>query len=228
MPSANRFTTTSRKRIAAITKPMKTFTRSAIDESERFFRTNLINSLTGFKSVALLGTISESGQENLAIFSQLIHVGANPPLLGVLFRPPTVARHTLENIHHRRFFTVNHIRPEWVQQAHHTSARWEVSEFAACQLTPEYTDAFVAPFVQESYVKMGLEYVEEHPLGNGTVLVVGEIQQVHIPDDCLREDGFVDLEKAQTVTCSGLDAYHTTQKLTRLSYAKPDQPLKEI
>ena len=207
---------------------MKTFTRTVIDELERFFRTNLINSITGFKSVALLGTTDNEGIENLAIFSQIIHVGANPPLLGVLFRPHTVVRHTLENIRASKVFTVNHIRPEWVKQAHHTSARWEASEFTACNLTPEHLDAFGAPFVREAHIKMGLQYTEEHTLINQTVLVVGELQQLHLPEDCLRDDGFVDLEKAQTVTCSGLDAYHTTEKIVRLSYAKPNQLLKEI
>lgn len=207
---------------------MATFTRVDIDDLERFFRTNLINSLTGFKSVALIGTRNEAGQENLAIFSQIIHVGANPPLMGVLFRPDTVARHTLENIRSTHAFTINHIRPEFVKQAHHTAARWEASEFAACDLTPEYDNAFPAPFVGEAQVKMGLRVVEEQQLINETVLVVGEIQQLHVPDDCLGGDGFVDLERAESVTCSGLDAYHTTQKLVRLSYAKPNQPLREI
>lgn len=206
---------------------MKTFTRTAIDELDRFFRTNLINSITGFKSVALLGTANDEGLENLAIFSQIIHVGANPPLLGVLFRPDTVVRHTLENIRATKVFTINHIRPEWVRQAHRTSARWEESEFTACGLTPEYLDTFHAPFVREAQIKLGLQYQEEHTLGNQTILVVGELQQLHVPEDCLLDDGFIDLEKAQTVTCSGLDAYHTTQKLVRLSYAKPDQPLEE-
>lgn len=207
---------------------MKTLTRPSIDRLERFYRTNLINSLTGFKSVALLGTRSEAGQENLAIFSQLIHVGANPPLLGILFRPPSVTRHTLENIQRTRYFSVNHIRPEWVAQAHHTSARWDESEFEACGLTAEYIDNFFSPFVKESQIKIGLQYVEEHSLTNDTVLLVGEMLQVHVPEDCLQEDGFLDLEKAQTVTCSGLDSYHTTRQLTRLSYAKPQQPLREI
>ncbi len=207
---------------------MANFTRNSIDGLERFFRTNLINSLTGFKSVALIGTRGEAGQENLAIFSQIIHVGANPPLVGVLFRPDKVERHTLENIRSAQVFTINHIRPEFVQQAHHTAARWEESEFAACDLSPEYVDDFPAPFVGEARVKMGLKLVEEQQLINETVLVVGEIQQLHVPDECLGDDGFLDLEGAQTVTCSGLDSYHTTQRLVRLSYAKPNQPLKEI
>ena len=82
--------------------------------------------------------------------------------------------------------------------------------------------------MQESHVKIGVQYQEEHTLGNGTVLVVGEMQQVHVPEDCVGDDGFVDLEKAQTVTCSGLDSYHVTRQLVRLSYAKPDQPLEEL
>lgn len=207
---------------------MATFTRTGIDGLERFFRTNLINSLTGFKSVALIGTVSDEGKENLAIFSQIIHVGANPPLIGILFRPDKMERHTLENIRSTRAFTINHLRPEFVKQAHHTAARWEESEFVACDLTPAYDDAFPAPFVGEAQVKMGLKFVEEHPLVNETVLVVGEIALVQVPDHCLGDDGFVDLERAQSVTCSGLDSYHTTQKLVRLSYAKPNQPLQEI
>lgn len=207
---------------------MAIYTRRSIAELERFFRTNLINSVTGFKSVALIGTVSEAGQENLAIFSQIIHVGANPPLLGILFRPDKVERHTLENVRSTQTFTVNHIRPGFVKQAHHTAARWEVSEFAACNLAPEYKDEFPSPFVGEALVKMGLKFVEEQQLINETILVVGEVQQLYVPEDCLGDDGFVDLENAQSVTCSGLDSYHTTQKIVRLSYAKPDQPLKEI
>ena len=207
---------------------MPIFTRASLDALDRRYRTQLINSLTGFKSVALVGTISNRGVENLAILSQIIHVGANPPLIGMLFRPHTVARHTLENIQATRIFTINHIRPEFVRSAHHTAARWEASEFAACDLAAEYLDEFRAPYVAASHVKIGLHYTEEHTLSNETVLLTGEIQRIHVPDDCVQDDGFVDLEQAQSITCSGLDSYHTTQKLVRLSYAKPNEPLEDI
>ncbi|RYY06600.1 MAG: flavin oxidoreductase, partial [Sphingobacteriaceae bacterium] len=39
---------------------------------------------------------------------------------------------------------------------------------------------------------------------------------------------FVDLEAAGSVTTSGLDCYHTTKKLARLSYAKPDKFPEEL
>jgi len=56
-------------------------------------------------------------------------------------------------------------------------------------------------------------------------MVIGEINHVYYPENCLGEDGFLDLEKANTITCSGLDSYHKTVQLDRLSYAKPDKDL---
>jgi hypothetical protein len=58
---------------------------------------------------------------------------------------------------------------------------------------------------------------------NGTSFIIGEIKLVYLPRECLQEDGFLDLEKANTITCSGLDSYHITSKISRLAYAKPDK-----
>ena len=54
-------------------------TKENILQFEKLYRTNLFNSLSGFKSANLIGTISKEGKTNLAIFSSVIHVGANPP-----------------------------------------------------------------------------------------------------------------------------------------------------
>ena len=42
------------------------------------------------------------------------------------------------------------------------------------------------------------------------------------------DDGFVDIEKANSITCSGLDSYHKTIQLDRLSYAKPNLEITSI
>jgi hypothetical protein len=36
------------------------------------------------------------------------------------------------------------------------------------------------------------------------------------------------LQKAGSITCVGLDGYYRTEKIARLSYAKPDKPLTEL
>ena len=107
---------------------------------EQRYRAAFINSLGGFKSVVLLGTKNNDGQTNLAIFNSLFHIGANPPLCGLIVRPDSVERHTFENIMQTGFYTVNHIKPEFYENAHQTSARYprEVSEFDTTQLSAEY------------------------------------------------------------------------------------------
>ncbi len=111
-----------------------------------------------------------------------------------------------------------------ISQAHQTAARYpkEVSEFDTVGLKAQYLNDFSVPFVEEAYVKMGVKFREKVELTiNGTILVIGEIQQVHLPHDAMHEDGFVDLVQAGTITNSGLDSYHTVTKGTRYPYAKP-------
>lgn len=194
-------------------------------------RVHFVNSIAGFKSVCLIGTQNNLNQTNLAIVSSLIHIGSNPPLLGVIFRPNVVERHSLENILSTRFFTVNHINEAIYKQAHQTSARYDraISEFDATGLTVACKDDFFAPFVGESQVQIAMEFKEKVELTiNNTVLVIGEVKSVYFPSDCLEEDGFLHIEKAASITCSGLDSYHKTIQLDRLSYAKPDKSLTSI
>lgn len=192
--------------------------------AEKEYRRNLINCFAGFKSLNLVGTKSQEGVPNLAVYSQVIHVGANPPLQGILFRPAVVPRHTLENIFATRQFTINQVHKSFYQEAHWTSARWEENEFEKVGLTEEYSGHWKAPFVKESKIKALLEFKERHTITtNQTTLVVGEIKELIIDDELVGTDGFIDLEKASTVTVSGLDCYHTTSKLDRLAYAKPGE-----
>jgi flavin reductase (DIM6/NTAB) family NADH-FMN oxidoreductase RutF len=206
-----------------------TFSNKDILYAASDYRKNLINSLTGFKSVSLIGSINSAGVTNLSPFSQIVHVGATPPLIGVLFRPNSVVRHTLENILDTGYFTINHFTTEYYIQAHHTSARWQGSEFEKCGFTPKYIDGIPAPFVAESPIQIGLELVERLDIkSNGTHFIVGEVKQILIDDKYISADGFIDLEKAGVVLSSGLDSYHTTNFLARLSYAKPDHTPKPI
>jgi flavin reductase (DIM6/NTAB) family NADH-FMN oxidoreductase RutF len=76
---------------------------------------------------------------------------------------------------------------------------------------------------------LGLAFREKIDIAiNNTTLLIGEIIQLYIPEDCLGEDGFIDLEKANTITCSGLDSYHKTVQLDRLSYAKPNKEVTSL
>jgi flavin reductase (DIM6/NTAB) family NADH-FMN oxidoreductase RutF len=201
-----------------------TLSNAQIMDMEQRKRAQFINSISGFRSVALIGSIDTQGQTNLAIFSSIVHIGSNPPLLGFIMRPDSVERHTLTNIMDTGYYTINHINSSMYEKAHQTSARYpkNVSEFDAAQLTPQFKDGFMAPFVKESHIQIGMEFKERIEISiNQTSMIIGEIKWVHYPDHCLSEDGFLDIEKAGSITSTGQDSYHTTQLLQRLQYAKP-------
>jgi flavin reductase (DIM6/NTAB) family NADH-FMN oxidoreductase RutF len=198
---------------------------------EKQKRVHFINSLGGFKSVSLIGTVDKLSNENLSIFSSVFHIGANPPLIALIFRPSPPERDTLKNILETGFCTINHINEEIYKQAHQTSARYDlnISEFEATGLKSVYKNDFFAPFVAESNIQLAIEFKEKVDITiNNTTMIIGQILQVYVPENCILEDGFVDLEKANTLTCSGLDSYHKTFQLDRLSYAKPDKELTSI
>lgn len=159
--------------------------KSQIEGLGKQKRVHFITSIGGFKCLALVGTCDSQEHTNLSIFSSFFHIGANPPLIGMIFRPSPPERDTFSNIIETGFFTINHINESIYKQAHQTSARYEksISEFDVTGLTPE---------------------------------------------SCYNEDGFVSIEKANSITCSGLDSYHKTFQLDRLSYAKPNLDLTSL
>lgn len=200
-----------------------------IQNMDQRYRANFINCLSGFKSANLLGTKSTSGQENLAIISSAFHVGANPPLLGMIMRPHTVPRDSLQNIKDTGVYTLSAVGTEFTEQAHQTSARYEDSEFVAVGLTPTYSATHQAPYVQEARLRIGLEVkqIEKIEL-NQTELVIGQIVEVYVDNSVVSIDGYIDLEQLQTSCVSGLDTYHKSSRINRYGYAKPNEPLAKI
>lgn len=202
-----------------------------LSQMETRYRANLINSLGGFKSLVLVGTKSNKGNENLAPFSSLFHLGANPALCGLIVRPGEPKENTLGNILHTKQYTINHVLPSFYKKAHQCSAKYPEghSEFIEVNLTAQYVDGCIAPFVLESKIKFSCEWVQSVNIElNGTTLIIGRIEKIILPDDIIQADGFIDIEQAETVTCSGLDSYHVTQRLSRLSYASISNSPKQI
>jgi flavin reductase (DIM6/NTAB) family NADH-FMN oxidoreductase RutF len=202
---------------------MITYADTDIADWDRFYRANFINSLTGFKSASLIGTANTTGQPNLAIFSSIVHIGSNPALVGYINRPVQASTHTLANIQATGMYTINHIHPSFLQQAHQTSAKYaaDISEFEEVGLTADYSDGILAPFVKESHIKYALSLQEIIPITlNNTFLVIGKIKTVYIKEGILTNDGFLAIDKANSVCSNGIDAYYTTTPMGRYQRQK--------
>lgn len=210
---------------------MMVYNSSEIKDLEKQFRTNLINSIPGYKPLQLLGTVGADGVTNLSLVNSIFHLGANPPLLGIVMRPQRPENDTLYNMQQSGEFTLNNVLPGWYKQAHQASATFPsgVSEFEECGFEADYITGFKAPFVKQSTIKMGLKLREIIPMPiNGTTIVVGELIHIALDEEIIKDDGFVDHLKAETVTVAGLDSYYSAKPLARLAYAKPGKEVLEL
>ena len=210
---------------------MKHIKASDIEEMEKIYRLNLVNSCTGYKSANLIATRSKSGNPNVAVFSSVTHIGSNPAMLGFVTRPLSVARNTYNNIRDTQYFTVNHIQDKMIEQAHQTAAKYdeEISEFNKTGLDEEYLDGFHAPYVKQSEVKLGCKFVNEyHIKENDTVLVVASIEHIYFDEGIQMPDGWLRLDDAGTVAVNGLDGYSLPSLLDRFHYARPGQEVRSF
>lgn len=205
---------------------MAEFSLDDINKMHHLYRINLINSCSGYKSANLIGTKDDTGTSNVAVFSSVTHLGSNPGLLGFFLRPTTVIRNTYDNIKKSGKYTINHIHDGIIEDAHHTSAKYDsnISEFDVTQLEEEYKDDFFAPFVKNCPIQLAISYVEEYDIkANNTILLIGKIEKLYVPDELLDKDGFINLAKGKVATINGLDGYAVPQLKTRLEYQRPKE-----
>ena len=204
---------------------MAFYNLETIQNLEHFYKINLINSCSGFKSANLLASISSNGISNVAVFSSVIHLGSSPPTLGFILRPTTVARNTYKNLKETGVFTINHVYDDIIEDAHHTSAKYpeDVSEFDYTNLEEEYKGHFKAPFVKGCPVQMSMKFIEEiHVPSNDVMLIVAQIQELYVNDDLIQNDGLIDLSKGNVAAVNGLDAYAIPKFKKQFPYQRPN------
>lgn len=207
------------------------FTKEDFTKWERFYRANLLNSLSGFKATHLVATINAQGIPNLSLFHSVVQLGADPALIGMVNRPISATPHTLANIENTGKWTLNSVHAEILEKAHKCSAKYPdgINEFTATGLTAIFKDDCTVPVVAESAVQYALKLVEIIPIKhNNTFFIIGSIEHLWVQEDLLGEDGFLHTEKAGIITSTGLDAYYTTQLVARYAYAKPGKSPDKI
>ena len=202
----------------------KTFSSSDIQSLDTAIRRDFFPKVSGIRSAAVIGSQNAKGQTNAALFNTLTHIGSNPPLLGIIFRPLTVPRHTYSNIKENEAFTINLPHPSDVDAVHLTSAKFpeDKSEFEATDKTPIYHEAFPAPFWPDCPIQIGLRYEEEHLIkANDTILLVGRVEILRIHEDLVDSNGRFNSQNADLLLVNGLDSYFKATHIRKKEYARP-------
>ncbi|GAA4269483.1 flavin reductase family protein [Hyunsoonleella aestuarii] len=205
------------------------FSELDIQQLSHLYKINLINSCSGYKSANLIGSISQDGKENVAVFSSVTHIGSSPAMLGFFLRPTTVIRNTYENLKETGFYTINHVHKNIILDAHHTSAKYDsaISEFDVTNLEPEYKPEFSAPFVKNAPIQLAMQFVEEYDIkANKTILVIGKVVGLYVNDYLIEKDGFINLSKAEVAAINGLDGYAIPEQRIRYGYQRPKELIK--
>jgi flavin reductase (DIM6/NTAB) family NADH-FMN oxidoreductase RutF len=205
---------------------MKHFTKTELQALTRFYRANIVNCITGPKPAMLCGTKSKEGTGNLALFSNVFHMGADPAIIGYVQRPVGESGHTYQNIIDTKAYTLNLANPAILVNSHYTSARFAegISEFTECHLQEKYVNGFEAPFVEQAAVQIGLHFLEAIPVQhNNTTIVLGTIEHIFIADNLLQEDGNIKLTTDTALAAVGLEQYYAIDFLQHMAYAKVNE-----
>lgn len=207
------------------------FAITDFDSWERFYRANFISTLSGYKPAMLVGTYNKDGIANLSLFQNIVHLGANPALIGMVCRPREASPHTLGNLEQSGWFSLNSVHEAFIDKAHQTSARYDddVSEFDATGLELLQREGILSPFVAASQIQMALKVEQIIPITlNNTYFIIGSVQQVFLKEGLIASDGSIQLSQADVVCTAGLDGYFLPRLLNRFEYAKPGKPVTII
>jgi flavin reductase (DIM6/NTAB) family NADH-FMN oxidoreductase RutF len=167
------------------------------------------------RPIAFVSTIDKDGKPNLSPFSFFNAFGINPTTL--IFSPSrrgrdNTTKHTFQNILEVPEVVINVVNYDMVQQASLSSTEYPkgVNEFIKAGFTPLPSET-IKPFrVKESPVQYECivrEVIETSKLGGSANLVICEIQQIHVHDNILDDQGLPDPNKIKLVGRHAGDYY---------------------
>lgn len=180
------------------------------------------------RPIAFASTIDNEGNPNLSPFSFFNVFSSNPPIL--VFSPArrvrnNTTKHTLNNVQAVKEVVINVVNFDLVQQASLSSTEYPdgTNEFEKAGLTMLKSDV-VKPFrVTESPVQMECKVNDVIALGTeggAGNLVICEVVKLHISEEVLTEEGYIDQEALDLVARAG-GSYYSRAKSGFFEIPKP-------
>ena len=179
-----------------------------LDQRDRY---RLLCSFVAPRPIALVTTLDEDGTSNAAPMSFFNVFSQDPPLviLGIQVKPDGAPKDTITNIRRSREFVVNMCDMAIAQQMVDCGINFPQSvdelEVTGLSLAPsrQIAPGWVkeAPCAMECRVAQILEYPRRS-------IVLGEVVQMHVRDECLDENGrYVRPDKYQPIARLHADNY---------------------
>ncbi len=179
-----------------------------LSEKDRY---RLLSNFVGPRPIALVTTVDEHGCSNAAPMSFFNVFSHEPPLLilGMQSRPDGTTKDTVVNIRRTNEFVVHMVDMSIAKEMIITGINFpsDVDEIAFAGLTSVPSIKVSAPRIKESPCAMECRVSQMLDYGRRTI-VIGEVVQMHVHDDCLDEDGrYVRPEAYQPIARLHADNY---------------------
>jgi flavin reductase (DIM6/NTAB) family NADH-FMN oxidoreductase RutF len=159
--------------------------------------------------VFIVGTYDKSGNPNVMAVAWGSICCSKPVCVSIALRKAT---YTYGNILEQKEFTVNIASQDFVKQVDYfgiASGR-NTNKFEDTGFTPVKSDLVNAPYIEEFPLILECKLVHSHELGLHT-LFVGEVLDVKVENEFLREDGNPDVKKINPIAYApGIREYYAT------------------
>ena len=183
----------------------------------------------GPRPIAFAATVDAEGNDNLAPFSFFNVFSANPPIL--IFSPARSGRtnttkDTYNNVKVVPEVVINIVNYDMVQQMSLASSPFPpgVNEFTKSGLTPIASETIRPKRVAESPVQFECNVIGVKELGDqggAGNLVICEVTRIHIQDELLDENGWIDQHKIDLVSRMGGNWYCRADEHSMFEITKP-------
>lgn len=185
------------------------------------------------RPIAFVSSADKAGNVNLSPFSFFNMFSMNPPML--VFSPSRRVRdnsekHTLENIREVDEVVINIVNYNMVQQTSLASCDYPkgVNEFIKSGLTAAASQQVIPPRVAESPVAFECKVKQVISLGDGGGagnLVLCEVLLMHIHENIIDANGFIDPYKIDAVARMGQNYYCRANGESIFAVPKPNEKI---
>ena len=181
------------------------------------------------RPIGWISTVDSSGVANLAPFSYFNAISGMPP--HVMFSPGGLGpegqtKHSLLNAEATGEFVVNIVSRKLAQQMVQTSAAAseDIDEFELSGLDKEPSKMVKPPRVAASPIHLECKYWKtiQMPQTDGVPcdMVIGQVVGVHIADEVIDDDGFVDVLRFEPVARLGYRQYASINNVFEIQLPK--------
>jgi flavin reductase (DIM6/NTAB) family NADH-FMN oxidoreductase RutF len=179
-------------------------------------RYRLLTNFVGPRPIALVSTRSANGRNNAAPMSFFNVFSQDPPIviLGIQGKPSGGEKDTIGNIRRNGAFVVNMVDMALAEAMIVCSVTFapDIDEIAFAGLTPAACRQIAADRIAESPCAMEcrVERIIDYPR---RAIVLGEVVEMHVRDDCLDPAGrYVRPERYQPIARLHADNYVTSDR----------------